>query len=152
MTKQIAIISILCLSLTACSLGIRSRLKSLTGTAASPTASVSPTTSAMASASSAAMQATTAPQSKTTITYTSSGFSPATLTIKAGDSVTFVNHATGDVQVNSDPHPTHTLYPMLNIGVITAGLSSDPVAFTKAGTYTYHNHLNPAQKGTIVVQ
>ena len=68
-----------------------------------------------------------------------------------GESVNFKNDSTGNVQVQSDPHPTHTLFPELNIGVIVPG-ESKSVTFTTTGTKTYHNHLNPSQKGEIVVE
>lgn len=86
-----------------------------------------------------------------TITLTQKGWSPATLTVKAGQVVTWVNNSGQDATVNSDPHPTHTNYPPLNLGNFSDGqaLSLD---FPKAGTYGYHNHLDPSQTGTIIVQ
>lgn len=81
----------------------------------------------------------------------SSGFEPQTITIKAGTKVVWTNNSGGPVTVNSDPHPTHTLWPFLNLGRFDDG-SSVSVIFEKAGTYTYHNHLSPDQKGTVVVQ
>jgi len=85
------------------------------------------------------------------IVYSDSGFSPASLTVKIGETVEFKNNSQNRVQVNSDPHPTHTLFPVLNIGQIAPGESSS-VTFDKAGTYTYHNHLNVSQTGTIMVE
>jgi len=87
----------------------------------------------------------------TTIDYTDKGFSPAELRVKAGEKVEFKNSSSKTVQVNSNPHPTHTLFAELNIGAIAAGQTKS-VTFTKAGTYSYHNHLNASQGGTIVVE
>jgi plastocyanin len=86
------------------------------------------------------------------VTITSTSFSPATLTIKAGDSVTWTNSDTKLHAVNSDPHPAHTLYPDLNdVSNISAGQSKS-FTFTTAGTYKYHDHLNPTLTGTVIVE
>lgn len=91
----------------------------------------------------------TIPQSS--ITYSSAGFEPSTITINAGDTVTWTNQSGSDVSVNSAPHPTHTDYPPLNIGVIVNGASAS-LAFPTAGTYKFHNHLNPSHYGSITVR
>ena len=98
-----------------------------------------------------ATQVETAPVSGNLITYTDSGFSSAQVSVKAGDTVTFKNDSSSKVQVNSAPHPAHTQFPELNVGSIAAG-ESKTVTFTTAGTKKYHNHLNPSQNGTIVVE
>lgn len=85
------------------------------------------------------------------ITLISAGFEPATLTIKAGDKVTWVNKSGADATVNSSPHPAHTDYPPLNLGTFSEG-GTLVLTFDKVGTYKYHNHLNPGQFGTVVVQ
>ena len=85
------------------------------------------------------------------IIYSESGFAPASVTVKAGQSVVFRNTSSRAVQVNSAPHPAHTLYPELNIGVINVG-ETKSLTFTNTGTKKYHNHLNSSQKGTIVVE
>lgn len=85
------------------------------------------------------------------ITFDGTSFSPSSLTIKTGESVTVKNTSSSTVQVNSDPHPTHTFFPDLNVGAISPD-SNDSFTVSKVGTYTYHNHLNASQKGTIVVE
>lgn len=85
------------------------------------------------------------------ITLTPDGFSPSTLTIKAGTLVRWVNKSGQLGDVDSDPHPTHTSYPPMNFGTFSDG-SSVELVFDKPGTYHYHNHLNPSQHGTVVVQ
>lgn len=94
---------------------------------------------------------TTDVASADTITYSDDGFSPATLTVKAGNAITIKNTGSGNMSFNSDPHPTHTSFPELNLGPIGAG-ESKTLTLSKAGTYTYHNHLKASQKGTIVVE
>lgn len=90
-------------------------------------------------------------QEQNTITLTSSGFSPGTLTIKAKTTVTWVNKSGTEAIVNSSPHPSHTDYSPLNLGAFPDG-GTLSLTFDKQGTHKYHNHLNPSQTGTIVVQ
>lgn len=94
---------------------------------------------------------TTAQQSQNTVTLTANGFSPASLTIKAGQTVTWVNKSGEAATVNSAPHPVHTAYPPLNLGSFPDG-GTLSLKFDKPGTYGYHNHLNPSERGTIVVE
>lgn len=90
-------------------------------------------------------------QIENTVTLTADGFSPPTLTIKSGTQVTWINKSGTDATVNSDPHPIHTDYPPLNLGNFADGETLS-LTFDKPGTYSYHNHFNPGQKGRIVVQ
>ncbi len=79
------------------------------------------------------------------------GFEPSSLTIKKGESIEWKNVSGKSVSIYSDPHPAHTGYAPLNIGVIEnnfAKLSNMP----DAGEYTYHNEANPKQTGTIIVE
>jgi len=82
---------------------------------------------------------------------TSQGFIPKELTVNTGTKVTFRNVSGQTIAVASDPHPQHTSYPPLNLGQVVNG-NTVSLVFDKSGTYNYHNHLNPSQKGTIVVQ
>lgn len=86
-----------------------------------------------------------------TITYTSSGFSPATLTVKSGTVVTVKNNSSDPLQFSSDPHPQHTDNTELNMSVLAAG-KSGTFTVTKMGTWGYHDHLNSSMTGTIDVQ
>lgn len=109
-------------------------------------------TSSTGSTNNQAGPSSTANQGQTTVTLTADdGFSPSTLTIKAGTKVTWVNNSGEDATINSNPHPTHTDYPPLNLGAFSNGQSLS-LTFDKPGTYGYHNHFNPSQKGTIIVQ
>lgn len=89
--------------------------------------------------------------SKTEVKITSSGFMPQSITIKKGKSVTWINDDTKDHTINSAPHPTHTTYPRLNIGAIKAGTKAS-LSFPDAGSYKYHDHLNPSLTGSITVE
>jgi plastocyanin len=85
------------------------------------------------------------------ISLSSKGFSPPTLIVNVGTKVGWINNSGVDGDIESDPHPTHTSYPPINFGVFSSG-SLVEIVFDKPGTYHYHNHLNPSQKGTVIVQ
>lgn len=86
-----------------------------------------------------------------TITYSDSGFSPSSITVKSGDVVTIKNTSSNELQLDSDPHPIHTDDTDLNVGTVTTG-QSQTFTVSKKGTFGYHNHLNPSDKGEIVIQ
>lgn len=87
----------------------------------------------------------------TEIKYTSQGFEPAELRIKKGNIVNWLNESSENATVNSADHPTHKLHSFLNLGEFSPG-SSVQVTFDTPGTFKYHNHLNPDQKGTVIVE
>lgn len=87
----------------------------------------------------------------TTITYSDSGFSPSTITVKSGTKVTIKNTSSHDMQFDSDPHPVHTDDVDLNVGLVQPGKSMT-FTVTKTGSFGYHNHLNASETGSIVVQ
>jgi plastocyanin len=86
-----------------------------------------------------------------TITFDGSQFSPATLTVKSGTMVTIKNTSSQDVQMQSNPHPTHTDDSDLNVGIVSAG-QSKTFTVTNKGTFGYHNHLNPSTQGKITIE
>lgn len=101
------------------------------------------------------------------VTYTDGGFSPATISVKVGDTVRFVNNSGSGMWVASDAHPTHTEYDGSSTsehcanGVNTAGSfdacrqiapgESYEFTFAKVGTFTYHNHARANHGGTVTV-
>lgn len=84
------------------------------------------------------------------VAVTATGFAPAAATVARGANVRFVNTDSAAHQVASAPHPTHTIYPPLNGGVLRSGASFDAV-FSETGTYQYHDHLNPGLTGSVIV-
>ena len=84
-----------------------------------------------------------------TVLYSESGFSPKTLTVKKGTTVLFKKEISFPMWVGSDPHPAHTGYPAFDQK--TTG-DSYSFTFTEAGSYPYHNHMNPGHAGTIIVE
>lgn len=85
------------------------------------------------------------------VILTENGFEPKTATIKTGTRVIWINDSETMATVNSAEHPTHEVYPPLNLGQFDPGLSLQLV-FDKPGTYTYHDHFHPERIGTIIVE
>src|SRR6476620_9182471 len=58
-----------------------------------------------------------------TVTMTSNGVSPASVTVAVGQTVTFVNNDSRSHEMASNPHPQHGSCPSLEagLGVIAAG-------------------------------
>ena len=98
-----------------------------------------------------------------TVNYSDSGFSPASVTIQLGDTVTFTNSSGGSMWVASAVHPTHTAYAGTPLSEHCPGgsaLAFDQCQagatysfkFDKAGSWKYHNHAASQFTGTVVVQ
>jgi plastocyanin len=92
-----------------------------------------------------------------TVTMTSNGVSPATVTVAVGQTVTFVNNDSRSHEMASNPHPQHGSCPSMEngLGVIAAGQTKVTHNFGNAGTCGYHDHqddTNTRFQGTIVVQ
>jgi plastocyanin len=105
------------------------------------------------SSNNSSSQQTTSDASKAaaTITYSASGFSPSTTTVKSGDIVAIKNTSSSEIQFDSDPHPVHTDNTELNAGAVAAG-QTVTFTVTTRGTFGFHNHLNPSDTGTITIQ
>ncbi|HEY1074827.1 MAG TPA: cupredoxin domain-containing protein [Patescibacteria group bacterium] len=120
-----------------------------------PTAQVTVTTTLETTATPSATTVTTVSPTTTTthdVTFNGQAFSPRSLTIKVGDTVRFLNNGSQSIWVASDPHPVHTKYSAFDAERGYAPGETYSFTFTKAGTWTYHNHLNSSQTGTIVVE
>ena len=93
------------------------------------------------------------------------GFSPSVISINQGDSVIFQNVGKKAIWPASDVHPKHTVYPGSDIkkcntaeasrifdacrGIAPEGIYT--FTFTERGSWEYHDHLSPRNKGTIIV-
>jgi plastocyanin len=93
--------------------------------------------------------------SQTSVTIAAAGVNPSQIRIEVGQQVQFVNNASRNVQVTSDPHPTHELCPPLNdqVGMLAPG-QSKTATFTQRGTCTYHDHGSPDDtrfRGSILI-
>ena len=75
-------------------------------------------------------------------------FTPRTIKVKKGDAVTWTNQATSLHQIVGD----QSVLSMDSQESLAQG-DTYTYTFDKAGTYTYHDPLNPLKlKGTVVVQ
>ncbi len=88
---------------------------------------------------------------KTTITYSDSGYTPSTITVKKGTTVTWVNQSSGGMWTASALHPTHMLLPGFDELKSVAKGGSYDYTFTKVGTWKYHNHVQASDFGSVIV-
>lgn len=91
-----------------------------------------------------------------TITISSAGtVSPATVTIRQGGRVTFVNNHSRAHDMSSDPHPEHTdCPPMDQVGFLTPGQNRTSGNFNTIRTCGFHDHNEPtasALQGRITI-
>jgi len=95
------------------------------------------------------------------VEYTDTGFSPATVSVKKGETVRFVNQSSNGLWVGGNNHPTHTQYPEKSASDCL-GTSFDTCrvlqpgefwefTFNEAGSWGYHNHRRARDGGTVNV-
>lgn len=89
---------------------------------------------------------------RTVVTYTDTGFGPASVTVSIGSTVTFINESSRGMWAASGVHPTHQLLPGFDQLSQAPKGGTYEYTFTKVGTWKYHNHLNPTDTATIVVK
>ncbi|HLZ14476.1 MAG TPA: cupredoxin domain-containing protein [Candidatus Saccharimonadales bacterium] len=78
------------------------------------------------------------------------GFTPATLTLKAGTEVVWRNADVATHAVASNPYPADTTVPGLHSKDISPG-GSYTYTPTASGTIHYHDDIQPSSNGTITV-
>ena len=76
-----------------------------------------------------------------TVTISSSGTN--SVTVNVGQTVSIVNNDSRTHNVQSDPHPSHTGCPPLNVGPVAPGQSRTSGTFTTAATCRFHDHDDP---------
>ncbi len=86
------------------------------------------------------------------VVYTDSGFSPNNLLVRVGESVTFQNQSSSDMWVASNPHPIHTDYAEFDAKRGYKPGESYSFVFSEPGSWKYHNHMNPADMGSVTVE
>jgi len=105
------------------------------------------------------------PQAENNIVYSPQGFSPKTITVAQGTTVTFVNSSNRPFWPATNVHPTHTKYPGSDISKCSTQKGTffdacediDPgksysFTFSEVGEWGFHDHLNPTATGTVVVK
>ncbi len=88
---------------------------------------------------------------KIEIVMTSSGYTPSSITVKKGTTVTFVNNDTKSRWPASAPHPTHTIYPEFDPKAGIAAGKTWSFKFDKVGEWKFHDHLTPTMFGSVTV-
>lgn len=121
-------------------------------------------TSAAGAASSTQSGSTSAAPMSATVMFNGSSFSPASVTIAQGGTVTWVSTA-GNMWVASDPHPIHNGYDGTTMqqhcapgytgpapfDECTGSSSNWSFTFDKVGTWGYHDHLEASIMGSVTV-
>jgi plastocyanin len=82
---------------------------------------------------------------------TSSGFSPAEVTVKPGTTVVFKNTDTQAHWPASNPHPVHTDLPGFDAKKGIAPGGSYSFVFSKVGVWGFHDHMHPSNGGHVTV-
>ena len=97
-----------------------------------------------------------APAGLLTITITSAGVSPKSLTVNAGSQVSFVNNDAISHEMHSDPHPEHTDCPEINfVGFLSPGQTKQTGNLNTVRTCGFHDHalpLNTSLQGSILIR
>lgn len=97
---------------------------------------------------------------ETTVIYTDAGYTPATVRVKVGETVVFQNSSSRSIWPASGLHPTHDVYPIKGGCISSAfdackGIKSGEswsFKFSEVGTWKYHDHLNPSDRGVVEVE
>lgn len=93
-----------------------------------------------------------APVATDQVSYDGTKYSPQFIMVKLGDTVTFKNDSSAGMWVASAPHPAHTDYPEFDAKKEYKPGESYTFTFTKAGTWKFHNHVNPTAFGSVTVK
>ena len=98
--------------------------------------------------------------SENIIVYADDGFTPKSLSVKAGEEVVFKNNSPRNMWPASAFHPTHKEYPTSG-GCLGSAFdacrgispgSSWSFKFDISGNWKYHDHLQPKYFGEIIVE
>jgi len=79
-------------------------------------------------------------------------FVPNEVTINVGETVTWVNDGEDFFWPASDVHPTHELLSAFDAKKPLKPEKAYSYTFTKPGSWTFHDHLNPASIGVVHVK
>lgn len=99
------------------------------------------------------------------VKYTNSGYVPADVTIKKGQSVTWINESTKNMWVASAIHPTHAVYAGTDLAQHCPDASNNAFdeckgdapgstytfTFNKVGVWRYHDHIDATKFGKVTV-
>lgn len=92
-------------------------------------------------------------QSAASVAINAQGFTPATIKIKKGQSVTWINTDNKPHQPATDPYPSEDGLPGFKAEEPLNKNDTFSFTFDKPGSFAYHDRLNPIKvKGTVVVE
>ena len=86
-----------------------------------------------------------------TVTIQNFAFSPPTMTVSQGTTVTWVNQDSAAHQIINDASGSNAEGAIFKSPIIPQGASYS-FMFTIPGTYPYHCTIHPSMKGTITVR
>ncbi|MBL8030665.1 MAG: cupredoxin domain-containing protein [Candidatus Doudnabacteria bacterium] len=86
------------------------------------------------------------------VVYDGNNFSPINIDIKINDYVFFRNNSSQDFWPASANHPDHTVYSEFDAKKPVAPGKVFKFQFTKAGSWDFHDHLNPEAMGVVSVK
>lgn len=89
---------------------------------------------------------------KNSIVMLADRYEPSRLTIKQGETVTFINRDSDDHWPASDNHPSHQIYSQFDPKRSIPPGKSWSFTFTRTGTWQLHDHIYPSITGEIVVE
>lgn len=118
--------------------------------AAAPASETSDTVETQTTESETEVQSEVGATETATITFTNAGFTPGSLTVKKGATITVKNTSSTEVQFSSDDHPTHRLNTEMNLKTLQPGESASFTAET-VGTHGFHDHIDDSKTGTLIV-
>jgi len=78
-------------------------------------------------------------------------YTPASFTVKVGDTVTWRNEGSQPQWPASAVHPTHLVYPEFDPKQAIAPGSSWSFTFDKVGTWRWHDHIHANVNGAVTV-
>ena len=88
---------------------------------------------------------------KKRVILTDTGFLPASINLRPGDSVIFSTKIEDDFWPASNLHPTHAIYSDFDPGKALSRDSKWEFTFTKPGKWEFHDHLYPQFEGVVNV-
>jgi plastocyanin len=94
---------------------------------------------------------TTLAEPTATVEITGSSFSPQTIKIKKGESITWINKDTALHHVKASPLPNGSIPVGFDSTESLAEQDTYTATFDKPGTYKYYDELNPAALNGVVI-
>jgi plastocyanin len=85
------------------------------------------------------------------VSISSLGFTPSTVEVSVGGTVTWTNLDAQVHRLYSDPHPEHSTLPAFDSADIATSKSFSYI-FSLKGTYSYHDEKNINNKGLVIVR